>query len=260
MSNDSEPRSTSVHSVDRAISVLQVLARHGAAGVTEISKELGIHKSTVFRLLATLEARGLVEQSASRAEYQLGYGVVQLAAGATRKYDLSIISRPICIELAEVVGETVSIAINDGAEIITIDQVIGSAEVTSVNWVGQRSPLHTTASGQVFLATMTPEERKLALKGGLAPNTEHTIVDEMRLEERLAEIGRQGYAYSVDEHEIGLAGVAAPIRSLGGGVIATVAASGPSFRMTPENLPELADRVLAAAAAISERNGYPKGE
>jgi IclR family acetate operon transcriptional repressor len=260
MSNTSEPRSTSVHSVDRAISVLQVLARRGAFGVTQISKELGVHKSTVFRLLATLEARGLVEQSASRGEYQLGYGVVQLAAGATRKYDLSVISRPICMELAEAVGETISIAISDGEQIVTIDQVIGSAEVTTVNWVGNRSPLHSTASGKVFLATMSAGERKQILKGQLVPDTEHTVVDKKQLDEQLAEIRKLGYAYSVDEHEIGLAGVAAPIRSLGGGVVAAVAASGPSFRITPDNVPELADHVLAAAAAISERNGYPKGE
>jgi IclR family transcriptional regulator, acetate operon repressor len=79
-------RDNSVHSVDRAISILQVLARHGAAGVTEIAAEVDVHKSTVSRLLGTLEARGLVEQSSNRGRYRLGYGVVQLAAGATRKH------------------------------------------------------------------------------------------------------------------------------------------------------------------------------
>ncbi|GGU16088.1 IclR family transcriptional regulator [Nocardioides albus] len=219
-----------------------------------------MHKSTVFRLLATLEARGLVEQNSSRGHYQLGYGVIQLAAGATRKHDLSVTSRPICMALADEVGETVNIVINDGEEAITIDQVIGSAEITSVNWVGQRSPLHTTASGQVFLAMMRPEERQHILDRGLERYTEETVVDSERLETQLAEVRRLGYAYSVDEHEIGLAGVAAPIRSLGGGVIAAVVVSGPSFRITSENASELAEHVLAAAAAISERNGFPKAE
>ncbi|MFI5624781.1 IclR family transcriptional regulator [Nocardioides sp. NPDC051685] len=260
MSNTSETRSTTVHSVDRAISILQVLARRGAIGVTPIAEELGVHKSTVFRLLATLEARGLVEQNSTRGHYQLGYGVIQLAAGATRKHDISVTSRPICMALADAVGETVNIVINDGAEAITIDQVIGSAEITSVNWVGQRSPLHTTASGKVFLATMPAEERRKILEGGLERYTEKTVVDPERLEEQLAEVRELGYAFSVDEHEIGLTGVAAPIRSLGGGVIAAVVASGPSFRITAEKAPELAEHVLAAAAAISERNGFPKAE
>lgn len=86
------------------------------------------------------------------------------------------------------------------------------------------------------------------------------MIEPAKLEEQLAEVRKLGYAYSVDEHEIGLAGVAAPIRSLGGGVIAAVVASGPSFRITSEKVPELAEHVLAAAAAISERNGFPKAE
>lgn len=260
MSNTSETRNASVQSVDRAISILQVLARRGATGVTPIAEELGVHKSTVFRLLATLEARGLVEQNASRGQYRLGYGVIQLAAGATRKQDLSVTSRPICMELADAVGETINIVISDGEGAVTIDQVIGSAEVTSVNWVGQRSPLHTTASGQVLLATMQSEERRRILAGGLERYTKKTVVDPVDLEAQLAKIREQGYAYSVDEHEIGLAAVAAPIRSLGGGVIAALVASGPSFRITSESVPELAEHVLAAAAAISERNGFPKAE
>src|SRR5919197_6651849 len=88
-------RDTSVQSVHRAISILQVLALEGAAGVTEIAAELGVHKSTVYRLLATLEARGLVVQNSERGRYRLGYGVVQLAAGATKMDDLSLLSRPV---------------------------------------------------------------------------------------------------------------------------------------------------------------------
>ena len=95
MVNSVVKRDNSVHSVDRAISVLQVLARRGPSAVTEIATELGVHKSTVFRLLGTLDSRGLVDQNTSRGRYQLGYGVVQLAAGATRRLDLSVVSRPI---------------------------------------------------------------------------------------------------------------------------------------------------------------------
>ena len=122
MPNDRVERGTSVQSVNRAVSILQVLARHGAAQVTQIAAELGVHKSTVFRLLATLESRGLVEQNSERGKYQLGYGVVQLAAGATKKHDLSLLSRPVCDELAEKVGETVNVAIHDGRKVISIDQ------------------------------------------------------------------------------------------------------------------------------------------
>lgn len=114
MTNSGEVRNGSVHSVNRAVSILQVLALRGASGVTQIAGELDVRKSTVFRLLATLEARGLVEQDASRGQYRLGHGVVQLAAGATREYDISVISRPICQELAETIGESVTEAFQGG--------------------------------------------------------------------------------------------------------------------------------------------------
>lgn len=247
-----------MHSVDRAISILQVLARRGAVGVTQIAAELDVHKSTVFRLLSTLEARGLVEQHASRGQYQLGYGVVQLAAGATRTHDISLVSRPICQALAEAVGETVNIAIHDGRDVINIDQVIGSSSVTSVNWVGQRTPMHTTSPGKVFLASMSPEKLRDVLDRELERLTEHTIVDVEALEKQLAEVRDDGYAYTVDEHEVGLASVSAPIREIGGDVFAAVVVSGPTFRILEETIDLVADRVLSAAAAISERNGFPK--
>src|SRR5436190_20331091 len=203
MVNKRAERDGSVQSVDRAISILQVLARHGAIGVTEIARELAVHKSTVFRLLATLEARGLVEQNAERGRYRLGYGVVQLAAGATNKHDLSVLSRPICHELAETVGETVNVAIHDGHEVISIDQVIGSATVTTLNWVGQRTPMHATSAGKLFLAYMPPEQVGAILADGLRKYTRHTIVDPAALEEQLALARQRGYAHTVEEHETG---------------------------------------------------------
>ncbi len=255
---NSQPRAGSVHSVDRAISVLQVLARGGPETVTEIAAQLGLHKSTVFRLLATLEARGLVEQNTSRGRYRLGYGVVQLAAGAAKKHDLSVISRPICQELAEVVGETVNIAVPDGTDVVAIDQVIGPASVTSVNWVGERTPMHAAAAGKVFLADLAEGDLRHRVSAGLKRFTERTLVDPDTLVERLAEVRERGYGVTFDEYEPGLAALAAPIRALDGRVIAAVAISGPTFRINDETIPRLATHVVAAADEISQRNGYPK--
>jgi DNA-binding IclR family transcriptional regulator len=251
-------RDTSVQSVHRAISILQVLALGGAAGVTEIATELGVHKSTVFRLLATLEARGLVEQHTDRGRYRLGYGVVQLAAGATKMDDLSLLSRPVCRQLADTVQETVNVAVHDGRAVISIAQVIGSAAVTTVNWVGQRTPMHATAAGKVFLAHMDPEQLDAVLAEGLETYTPHTVGDPATLKEQLGLVRERGYASTRDEYEIGLAAVGAPIRTLDGHVIAAVTATGPTFRINDETLPGIAGHVLAAAAEISERHGYPK--
>lgn len=251
-------RDGSIQSVDRAISILQVLAQQGPSGVTEVSTALAVHKSTVFRLLATLEARGLVRQSSSRGRYELGYGVVQLAAGATSKHDLSVISRPICQELAETLGETVNIAIHDGDRVLSIDQVIGTSTVTTVNWVGQRTPMHATAAGKVFLAHLPHLELRRALSGRLERFTEHTVTDRRELERQLDAVGDRGYATSIEEHELGLAAVAAPIQRLDGRVVAAVTASGPIFRVNAEVIPGIAEQVGAAAAAISALNGAPQ--
>ena len=255
---NSQPRAGSVHSVDRAISVLQVLARGGPETVTEIAAQLGLHKSTVFRLLATLEARGLVEQNTSRGRYRLGYGVVQLAAGAAKKHDLSVISRPICQELAEVVGETVNIAVPDGTDVVAIDQVIGPASVTSVNWVGERTPMHAAAAGKVFLADLAEGDLRHRVSAGLKRFTERTLVDPDTLVERLAEVRERGYGVTFDEYGPGLAALAAPIRALGGRVVAAGALSRPALRVNDETIPRLATHVVAAADEISQRNGYPK--
>jgi IclR family transcriptional regulator, acetate operon repressor len=251
-------RDMSVHSVNRAISILQVLARRGPTAVTEIATELSIHKSTVFRLLSTLEARGLVDQNTSRGRYQLGYGVVQLAAGATRKLDLSVVSRRICEALAEEVGETVDIAIHDDKKVLSIDQVIGAAAMTTVNWVGRRTPLHATSSGKVFLAHIAADQRAACLAGPLERFTENTITSRRSLEEQLQTVRKQGYGFALEEYEIGLAAVAAPIRDLDGQVVATVSVSGPTFRLNSETIPSAAKNVMDAAAEISQRLGQPK--
>jgi IclR family transcriptional regulator, acetate operon repressor len=258
MPNNREERDGAVQSVDRAVSILQVLAGHGAAGVTEIATELAVHKSTVFRLLSTLEARGLVEQHSERGRYRLGHGIVRLAAGATRDYNLSVLARPICQRLAEAVRETVNLAIHDGRQVISVDQVIGSSTVTTINWVGQRSPMHATSAGKVFLANLPPGQLDAVLAEDLERFTPHTVVHPTRLREQLALVRRLGHAATVEEHEIGLAAVAAPVRAMDGQVEAAVTVSGPTFRLNDDTLPTIAEQVMAAAAEISRRNGHPK--
>ncbi|MEV0470782.1 IclR family transcriptional regulator [Streptomyces prunicolor] len=257
-SSGSRPRDHSVQSVDRAVSILQVLATRGPSGVTEIAEELGIHKSTVFRLLATLESRGLVEQDTERGRYRIGYTMVELAAGASKVNDLSLLSRPVCQELAAAVGDTVNVAIHDGHDVITVDQAIGAAVIASIDWVGRRAPLHATAAGKLFMAHMTPDQVAEIFAEGAEKYTPHTIVDPTTLAAALETIRERGYATTSEEHEIGLAAIAAPVRALDGKVIAAVTLSGPTFRLTEDTVPGLAAQLLAAAAKISWRRGFVK--
>jgi DNA-binding IclR family transcriptional regulator len=246
-----------VQSVDRAVTVLEILARRGEAGVTEIAAELGVHKSTAFRLVSVLEHRGLVEQTADRGKYRLGFGVVRLAGAATAQLDLARESRPICERLAGEVGETVNIAIFDEGYATNISQVRGGASISSHNWIGQRTALHATSSGKALLAFRLDEVQQELLSRPLTRFTPKTITDPDILRKELAQVCERGWASTNEELEIGLNAVAAPIRAHDGAVVAAVSVSGPSYRLAVESYPEAAQRVVAAAAAISARLGYP---
>jgi len=247
MPTGDRPRLSAVQSVDRAVSILEMLAEFGAAGVTEIASELAVNKSTVFRLLMTLEARGLVVQDSERGKYRVGRTAVLLAAGASKVRDIVAVSRPVSHELAASVGETVSVAVPDGAE-----------AVTTVDHVGTRASLHATAAGKVFLAEMTSTELDALIAPGLTAHTSATITDAAELQEQLALVRKLGYATTYEEYEVGLTALAMPIRTLGGGVIAALTISGPSFRANERTLPQFLAPLEAAAAKISWRCGYVK--
>jgi DNA-binding IclR family transcriptional regulator len=246
-----------VQSVDRAISVLEILAQRGEAGVSEVAGEIDVHKSTAFRLLGALEARGLVEQAGERGKYRLGFGIVRLAGAVTGRIDITQQGRPVCERLAEELGETVNIAVMQEHYAINLYQVRGPGAITAHNWVGQLTPLHATSSGKVLLSYMPADDRAaLVAETGLKKVTPHTITAKTKLEKSLAEVRERGYAWTVEEFEIGLHAMAAPVRNRDGEVIAALSASGPGYRFTEERMHELAPNLLKGAQEISHRMGY----
>lgn len=246
-----------VQSVDRAISVLEILAQRGEAGVSEVAAEIDVHKSTAFRLLGALEARGLVEQAGERGKYRLGFGIVRLAGAVTGRIDITQQGRPVCERLAEEIGETVNIAVMQKHYAINLYQVRGPGAVSAYNWVGQLTPLHATSSGKILLAHLPAKERAALLAdAGLKKVTPHTLTAKAKLERNLAEARELGYAWTLEELEIGLHAMAAPVRNRDGEVIAALSASGPSYRFTEERMHELAPVLLKGAEEISHRMGY----
>src|ERR1043165_7702849 len=192
MSNSSHNGSP-VQSVDRAVTVLEILAREGEAGVTEIASELGVHKSTAFRLVAALENRGLVAQHMDRGKYRLGVGILPLAGATAARLDLGQESRPICERLAREVGETINMAVLADGAALYLDQVAGPSALQTRNWVGQSLALHATSHGKVLLASLDPARCERFLTAPLAHYTEHTIVDRERLDAHLNEVLLRGY-------------------------------------------------------------------
>jgi DNA-binding IclR family transcriptional regulator len=245
-----------VQSVDRALGLLELLANRGEAGITELAKELDVHKSTAFRLVVALENRQLVEQVAERGKYRLGFGIVRLAGAVASHLDLPRESRPVCERLAMEVGETVNVAVLDDGAAINIIQAHGSAAVTARNWVGARTALHASSSGKVLLAWAGEQELAVVLAGPPERYTEHTITAEDGMRAELAEIRARGWASTNQELEVGLTSLAAPIRGGGGSVVAAVSVAGPSYRLTEDSFSSVAGKLVPGAREISSRIGY----
>jgi DNA-binding IclR family transcriptional regulator len=244
-----------VQSVDRALAILDCLARMGEAGVTELAAELGVHKSTAFRLATTLEARRLVEQTTERGKYRLGVGILRLAGATTARLDIVQEARPVCRTLAAATGETVNIAVLSEHSALYLDQVAGSSALQPHNWVGQHIPLHATSNGKVLLSGL-PVDAVDARVGELTRYTPHTTTTRSRLHEDLELVRARGWAVAVDELEVGLTAAAAPIRNVHGDVIASMSVSGPSFRMPEETLADVVERLTEAASEVSHRLGW----
>lgn len=247
---------TGLHSVTRAVTLLELLADHGEQGVTELGRRLDVHKATASRLLGTLARRGLVERNPATDKYRLGPGLIHLAAAAMSGLDLVRRARPILEELAERTQETVNLGVFDGDTVVYVDQIAGTRAIVSASWVGRRIPLHCTSNGKVLLAHLPDAERERALALPLEARTKHTITDPDLLRAQLLEVQVRGYAQTLEELEEGLNAIAAPVRDAGGDVIAAVSVAGPAFRMRPTDLPRIARTTIDAAAAISGQMGF----
>ena len=255
MSNAATETASGVQSVDRALRILEILARSGESGVTEIAASLEVHKSTAFRLVATLEQHGLVEQVEGRGKYRLGVGLLRLAGATTARLDVVQEARPICRRLAQETGETVNIAVLSESSALYLDQVAGSSALQSHNWVGQHIPLHATSNGKVLLSGLEGDRLGEVLRR-LPSYTDATITRKSKLRQELERVRADGYAVAVDELEVGLSAVAAPIRNAHGDVIASMSVSGPTFRMPTDKLDRAVKLCVDAADEVSHRLGW----
>jgi DNA-binding IclR family transcriptional regulator len=183
-------------------------------------------------------------------------GIVRLAGAVGRQLDVVQECRPVCRALAAEVGETVNLAILSGRDALYLDQAAGPAALSPHNWAGQRIPLHATSDGKVLLAYLPAAEAASCLAPPLARFTDRTVTDPAEFSRLLAEVRQRGFATAVDELEAGLTAVAAPVRDAEGRVVASLAASGPSFRIPAERIPAVAESVRRAAAEVSRRLGW----
>lgn len=247
-----------VQSVSRALDILEAFGpEHPEWGVSALSRQLGLHKATTYRLLQTLKSRGLVEQDPATGNYRLGIHLYELGMRVIAPAELVYVARDPLRELALTVGESASIAVLNGRDAITISKADASQVGGVVHTLGRSQRAHSTANGKVLLAHLPPSLFDALMEGvELERFTERTITDLDQLRAHLAQVRRQGYALDNQETAEGLCCAAAPIRDHTGWVVASIGISGPSTRLDWKRDTDKVEAVTRAAQEISRRLGY----
>ena len=258
MPPDNSDQDHIVHSVLKALDILECFSQdEHILGVTDISKRLGLSKSTTYNLLSTLKLRGYVEQDPQTSRYGLGVKLLELGQVVRANIEIRDRAVPLLRQLAQRTGEAVYLTVLDDAYSLYIYAIEAFGRLAHGSAIGRRVPLHCTAVGKAKLAYLDSQEiDRIIHQVGLPRYTPHTISDPERLRAELSLIRERGFAVDNEEHEVGIRCVAAPIRDESGAVIASCSVSGPAGRMTDERIAELAPEVVQVADAISRRLGH----
>ncbi|MQA02837.1 MAG: helix-turn-helix domain-containing protein [Streptosporangiales bacterium] len=242
-----------LETVDRALQLLALFEQpRQELTVGALAAKLGVHRSGASRLAGTLAERGFLERSPHSDAYRLGPQLRRLGMLAVASSDLVAAARPVMAKLADRVDETVVLSVLDGHEAVDVAQVDGSHLIGAKQWVGQRSPLHATSDGKIFLAFCAVDLDLVPLTAV----TERTITERAEVEAEVQRVRARGWAGAEGEMESGLNGAAAPIRDHQGGCVAALSMSAPEYRLPAERLPVLGDQVRTAADEVAATLGY----
>lgn len=257
MPQEQTRKTETIQSIERSIAILRSFTEvEPELRVTELAQRLDLHKSTVSRILATLQKGGLVGQNPESGEYRLGLGLISLAGVALGRLDVRGVAQPYLNNLVAFTQETVNITVIEGHECVNIERARSPQPIRYEGWIGRRTPLHCTAAGKVLLAHLPTEERSVRLALPLLAYTSKTLTDGEILEDNLSQIRRQGYAIVHEEFEDGFSGIAAPIFNHEGQVVAAVTVSGPTYRMGPGTVEDFIDPLQETSHTISAEMGY----
>ncbi len=236
-----------IQSVSRALDLLEAFTfKEGELGVTDLARKLKLHKNNVFRLLATLETRGYMEQDKQTERYRLAAKVYESAAVYLHHLDARRVSRAFLEGLAQKCAETVYLAVLDRSSAVYVDMVESEQPVRVAPRLGRRFPAGRTAAGRALLAALPRDQQELLLGAEAAP----------ALLGALTRAAAAGYAVDDEECEAGVRSVAVPVRDQAKGVLAAVEMSVPAMRLSLERIQaEVAPLVVSTAREIEARLG-----
>ena len=230
-------------------------------GLAELAQEVGLNKTTTFRLLTALESEGMVARRPSHETYTLGPEIVVLGGRALRANDLRSLARPELEQMAAASGETATLEITSGEDhVLIIDEVIGNHLVGSSQSLGTRWPMVATSTGIAMLAHLPEARVAKILERPLAPLTPKTVTDTAVLRQELAKTRQRGYSFLQEWLEEGLIVVGAPLFNHDGQVVAAISLGAPANRFPSEREPEMGQLVRETAVCISARLGWEGGQ
>lgn len=242
--------SESIRAVERALDVLQCFtSQTPELTMSQISERIGLNKSTVHRLLLTLERNRFVERDPVTGMYRPGLRLLQMASLAMEQNNLRRLAVPFLQKLRDEYRENVNLALLDGADVIYVDVIEGSQRVKLAAIPGQRLPAFCTASGKAILAFLPEDQIKRVLERGMPQHTSATLTSLEKFFEDVQQIRKRGFAISEQEFEEGINAIAAPICNQ---PIASISIAGPAYRLTLGRMLELGPSLLAIARDIAQ--------
>lgn len=247
-----------IQSIDKALDLLELLAKHGSLNLLELTELLDQPKSSTYRILLTLEQRGFIARSDDNGKYCLGYKQLVLTRGLLERNSLRAAAMTEMRKLSERYGDTVNLGVLTDGEVLYVEIIESTQPLRMTDIVGSKSPFHATAMGKAITAYM-PEENVMELiaRYGLPAVTPRTIISPEQFFIELNRVRAQGF--SMDDQEIvkGACCVAAPIFGMYGTVEGAVSLSGAMHRFAADVLPGMTEQMRAAAWQISRKLGYP---
>jgi len=252
-----DPQEYNVRAVERAVQILNCFDdEHVERGVSEIALATGLHKATTHRIMVTLLSSGYLERTVDGQKYRLGVQLADIGSKVIRRMDVRREALPYMTQLVEQWDETCDLGLFDQGQVFYIEVIRGSHALGIAAAVGQRLPAHCTASGKLFLAHLPPGWLDALLSQPLTPYTDSTITSIRVLRHQLETIRREGYGFDDEEYEAGIRAVSAPIWSHEGRILAAMSIPGPTSRMAPDRMTEIAGALKVAARAVSRRLGW----
>ena len=241
-----------IKSLDRALEVLETLSDLGGSTLSELADAADQSPATVYRVLITMEGRGMVEFNPTEQLWNIGPRAFLIGSKFLRRTNLVERARPILRRLMEATGETANLGVERGGQVLFLSQVETHASIRAFFPPGTLSPMHSSGIGKALLAQLSDERLDdIIAEHGLEQFTTFTLTSRLALDTDLIETRDRGYSIDAEERNAGMKCVAAPVFDASGEVVAGISVSGPSSRIPDEKIAEIGGNVAKAATELS---------